>query len=70
MNSGSNHVEKRKNYWKQVWYVYLHSHFEDAEEAEGTEDREAERAGLRLEMGPDHLKNTAADHQTVEPESN
>lgn len=45
---------------------YVHCDFEDSEQSESPEDREAERARFRLEVSPDDLEDGAGDDEAVE----
>ena len=68
---------KEDQYLEQVWLIrpsfklslYSLGDLEDPEKPEGSEDREAEGTGLGLEVGPDNLKDTAAYHKAVEPDT-
>ena len=52
---------------KVLFSRLLHSDFEDSEQPQSPEDREAERARFRLEVRPDDLEHGAGDDEAVKP---
>ncbi len=53
---------------KIIWHrgINLHCNFEDAQQTQGSENRQAERSGLRLEVRPHDLEDGTGNHEAVE----
>ena len=47
--------------------IYLHSDFENSQKPQSSENGQAERSGLRLEMAPYDLEDTSGNDKAVEP---